>query len=307
MSKHTEDNFMSKFQIFTDSSSDLRKELRQENGIEYFRMGISVAGKALPADLDYEAYTPEQLYEWVADFSNHCKTSMVNPLEFEEKMVPYLEQGIDILYIACSSALTGTQNVFHLVVRDLQERYPDRKFVCIDSLIAAYGLGWLTLDAKKQQDAGASLEEVVAWVEAHKFDYNQVVTVETLSYLKAAGRVKGAAAFFGNLMSVKPIFISDRKGNNFVVKKVKGTKNALNEIFEDVKARIHLDECKEVVIVQCMAQKYADLLKERLETELGVTTRIEWLGPIIGITCGPGTVGCFYKGEEVLRFEGDGK
>lgn len=297
---------MSKYQIFTDSCSDLSKELRHSNGIEYFRMGISVGDRLLPADLDFEAYSPEQLYGWIADLKNHCKTTMVNPLEFEEKMVPYLEKGIDILYIACSSALTGTQNVFNLVIEDLKTRYPERKMVCVDSLIASYGLGWLTLDAKKQQDAGKTLEEVVEWVHAHKFNYNQIVTVETLTYLKAAGRVKGTAAFFGNLMSVKPIFISDRKGNNFVIKKVKGTKNALNEIFEDVKARIHLDECKEVVVVQGMAMDNANKLKERFEKELGVTVRIEWIGPIVGITCGPGVVGAFYYGDEVTRFDGDG-
>lgn len=297
---------MSKFQIFTDSSSDLSTELRKEYGIEYFKMGITVAGESYPADLDYEAYSYDQMYAWIADLNNHCKTAMVNPIEFEEKMVPYLEKGYDILYIACSSALTGTQNVFNLVRSELQDRFPDRKMVCVDSLIASMGLGWLTIDARKQQLNGASIEEVVAWCESHKFKYNQCVTVETLTYLKAAGRVKGTAAFFGNLLGVKPIFISDRKGNNFVVKKVKGTKNALNEIFEQTKAKIHLDECKEVWIVHGAALESANKLKERLETELGVTAHIGKLGPIIGITCGPGCVGTFCYGEEVTRFDGDG-
>jgi DegV family protein with EDD domain len=297
---------MAKFQIFTDSSSDLSKELRKEYGIEYFQMGITVRGESYPADLDYDAYSFEQLYAWIADTSNQCKTAMVNPLEFENKMVPYLEKGYDILYIACSSALTSTQNVFSLVRSELQDRFPDRKMICIDSLIAAYGLGWLTIDARKQQLNGASIEEVIDWVEANKFKYNQCVTVETLTYLKAAGRVKGTAAFFGNLLGVKPIFISDRKGNNFVIKKVKGTKNALNEIFEQTKAKIHKDECNKVVVVQGDAMDNALKLKERLETELGVEVEIASLGPIIGITCGPGCVGTFCYGEEVTRYDGDG-
>ena len=298
---------MSKYQIFTDSCSDLSKEIRTKAGIEYFRMGFNVGDKLYPADMDFELYSPEQLYAWIGDLKNHCKTSMVNPLEFEEKMVPYLEKGIDILYIACSSALTGTQNVFNLVVEDLKTRYPERKMICVDSLIASYGLGWLTLDAKKEQDKGATIEEVVEWCNTHKFHYNQIVTVDTLTYLKAAGRVKGTAAFFGNIIGVKPWFISDRKGNNFVIKKVKGTKNALNEIFEITKEKIHLDKCKEVCIVQGMAMDNALKLKERFEKELGVTCHIEWIGPIVGITCGPGVIGTFCYGEEVTRYDGDGK
>ena len=298
---------MSKFQIFTDSCSDLSTALREKHHIEYFRMGFSVGDKTLKADLDFELYTPEQLYAWIGDLKNHCKTSMVNPVEFEERMIPFLEKGIDILYIGCSSALTGSQNVFNLVSTELKEKYPERKFVCVDSLNASLGLGWLCIDASKKQDEGATLEEVVEYCEARKFKYNQIVTVETLTYLKAAGRVKGGAAFFGNIIGVKPLFISDRKGNNLVIRKVKGTKNALNALFDETKEKIDLNECKEVYIVQGMAQEHALKLKERFETELGVTAHIEWIGPTIGITCGPGVIGVFCYGEEVTRYDGDGK
>lgn len=298
---------MSKFQIFTDSSSDLSTKFRNEYQIEYFRMGINVGEKLLPADLDFVEYSPEQLYAWIGDLSNHCKTSMVNPVEFENKMVPYLEKGYDILYIACSSALTGTQNVFNLVKSELQDRFPERRMICVDSLIASFGLGWLTIDARKQQLEGKSLDEVVEWIEDHKFKYNQITTVETLTYLKAAGRVKGAAAFFGNIIGVKPLFISDRKGNNFVIKKVKGTKNALNEIFEETKAKMDIENCNKVCIVQGMAMENALKLKERFENELGSEVHIEWIGPIVGITCGPGVIGTYCYGEEVTRYEGDGK
>ena len=68
---------MAKYQIFTDSSSDLSKEQRKEYGIEYFRMIISVKDKEYHADLDYEEYTNEQFYKWVGDLSNHCKTSFI--------------------------------------------------------------------------------------------------------------------------------------------------------------------------------------------------------------------------------------
>jgi fatty acid-binding protein DegV len=62
---------MSKYQIFTDSCSDLSKEIRTKAGIEYFRMGFNVGDKLYPADMDFELYTPEQLYAWIGDLKNH--------------------------------------------------------------------------------------------------------------------------------------------------------------------------------------------------------------------------------------------
>ncbi len=48
-----------KFKIFTDSSSDLIKDMREKYDIEYFSMGIVVGGKDYHVDLDFEEYSQE--------------------------------------------------------------------------------------------------------------------------------------------------------------------------------------------------------------------------------------------------------
>ena len=133
----------------------------------------------------------------------------------------------------------------------------------------------------------------------------QFATVDTLTYLKAAGRIKGTAAFFGNIMGVKPIFISDRKGNNLTVNKVKGTKASLNELFEGIKNAFVPGETTEVFIGQGMAMERAEGLKKRIEEELNLKATIQWIGPIVGTTCGPGVIATFCRGKEVTRYEGD--
>ena len=50
----------------------------------------------------------------------------------------------------------------------------------------------------------------------------------------------------------------------------------------------------------------AELLKNRIESELNIKATIIWIGPIVGTTCGPGVIGTFCYGKEVTRFEGDG-
>ena len=68
---------MHKFQIFTDSSSDLSTEQRNKHHLEYFRMGITVNDAIYHADLDFKEYSPEQLYEWIKDTSKKVKTSLI--------------------------------------------------------------------------------------------------------------------------------------------------------------------------------------------------------------------------------------
>ena len=297
---------MAKYQIFTDSSCDLSTDIREANNIAYFYFGLVVDGNEYPADLDWKAYSPEEFYGWLSA-GKKVKTTQVSMEEVINKVRPLFEQGIDVIYLGCSSALTGSMNLFELAKTELMEEFPDRKMIGVDTLAAACTLGMMVVDAAKKQQEGLSIEELQQWVLDNRFFYNQFATVDTLTYLKAAGRIKGTAAFFGNIMGVKPIFISDRKGNNFTVNKVKGTKASLNELFEGVKNAFVPGETKEIYVGHGMALDRALLLKKRIEEELNVPVRIEVIGPIVGTTCGPGVIATFCRGKEVTRYDGDGK
>ena len=295
---------MAKYQIFSDSSCDLSTELRKANNLEYFYFGLVVDGVEYKADLDWQEYSPEEFYGWLSS-GKKVKTTQVSMEEVLNKVRPYFEKGIDVIYIGCSSALTGSMNLFELAKQQLMEEFPDRKMIGVDSLTASCTLGVLLLDAAKEQQKGASIEELEKWVYDNRFFYNQFATVDTLTYLKAAGRIKGTAAFFGNIMGVKPIFISDRKGNNLTVNKVKGTKASLNELFECVKNACVPGVTDQIYIGQGMAMERAEALKKRVEDELNMKATILWIGPIVGTTCGPGVIATFCRGKEVLRYEGD--
>ena len=297
---------MAKYQIFTDSSCDLSPELRKEYGLEYFYFGLVVDGVEYRADLDWKDYSQEEFYGWLSQ-GKKVKTTQVSMEEVMTRVRPYFEKGVDVIYIGCSSALTGSINLFELAKKELMEEFPDRKMIGVDSLAASCTLGMMVLDAARQQQKGLSIEELQQWIFDNRFFYNQFATVDTLTYLKEAGRIKGTAAFFGNIFGVKPIFISDRKGNNLTVNKVKGTKASLNELFEGVKNAFVPGETTEVFIGQGMAMERAEGLKKRIEEELKVKATITWIGPIVGTTCGPGIIATFCRGKEVTRYEGDGQ
>ena len=294
---------MAKYQIFSDSSCDLSPELRKANNLEYFYFGLVVDGVEYRADLDWKDYSPEEFYGWLSQ-GKKIKTTQVSMEEVMTRVRPYFEKGIDIIYIGCSGALTGSMNLFELAKTELMEEFPDRKMIGVDSLAASCTLGMMLLDASKKQKEGLSIEELQQWVLDNRFFYNQFATVDTLTYLKAAGRIKGVAAFFGNIMGVKPIFISDAAGNNAVIKKAKGTKNSLEELIAGIKDVIDVENCKEVFVGHGNVVERAEIIKQRLEDELNIKATIYWIGPIVGTTCGPGVLAVTCFGKEVTYVEG---
>lgn len=297
---------MSKFQIFADSCSDLSLELREKYHLDYARMNVVVDGEEKIADLDWNEFKPEEFYGWLSA-GRHLKTTQVPLTEFINRFTPYLEKGIDVLYISCSSKLSGSINIFELAKQELLEKFPERKLIGVDSLNACFGEGTLAIMASLKQDEGASIEEVAEYVKSIRNNMMQFATVDTLDYIKAAGRIKASKAILGNLFHKKPIFISDAHGDNFTLGTVTGTKNADLELFKGAVARLQLDKFKTVFIGQGMAQERAERLKEKLLNEFkDIEVKICWIGPIIGTTCGPGVLAVFGFGKEVTCFDGDG-
>ena len=180
---------MAQFKIFIDSTGDLPKDLRDEYDIDYCPMIVTVDEKEIVASLDYDqGYTLKQFYDVMRE-GRRIFTSQVPDQVFVEKFTAALEAGEDILYIACSSKLSASVLAGEKVAQKLREEYPNRKIVVFDSKIACYGQGEMAICASKFRKEGKSLDEVVAWLNANIFKFNQFATVDSLTYLKRAGRV----------------------------------------------------------------------------------------------------------------------
>lgn len=298
---------MSKFVIFTDSTSDLTTEQRRSHGIEYVRMLVNWTDKDKKfhetyADLDWTEMSPSEYYNLMRDGSV-IMTSQVTEQEFDLKFIPHLEKGEDILYLACSSGLSASGALAERLFKEkYSKKFPERTVRVVDTLTSVMAEGTMVLDAAEMKEAGKSLEEIAQTIEKTRLSYNQSATVEDLTTLAKHGRVKAATAFFGNIFGVKPILISDAKGMNFAIEKAKGRRNALLRVASLAKERVIAPE-KQVCYV-CEA----DARPEDLELLVGQLKQIGFkdvvvqkLGPIISASCGPATIGVYYKGQEETR------
>ena len=292
---------MRDYVILSDSCCDLDADLRKKYGIEYIPMRIIFGDTDIPASLDWEKISPKEFYDMMRG-GVRVRTAQINADEFKEAFSKYLDEGKDVMYIACSSALSNSYKSSLMAHDILAQEGPDGKIVCINSRNACLGLGMICMTASELRAEGKSIDETAQYIEAHKQEVNQFATVESLNYLKRAGRVSTTSAVFGGLLQVKPIIISDADGQNVAVEKVKGRKNSLVRLADLFKETYRSNPHQRICIGHADAPEAAEelktLVKERMPEE-GVEVITAGIGPIIGATTGPGTLAVYCYGKEV--------
>lgn len=297
---------MRRVKIITDTCSDLTPALLSQYDIDYAKMSVVEDGVESPAPLDWDAETYHEFYDKIRN-GKRITTSQVPISEFERIFTQYLDDGYDIVYIACSSKQSSSVNTGSVVAKKLLVNYPDAKIFCIDSLNASIGEGMLAIEAAKMAKDGKSAEEINDYIISVRKNVGEYFTVHTLEYLKRAGRVSASSAFFGNLMGIKPILVSDVDGRQAAFKKVKGRQNSIKELVALTKESIRESKEQTLYVVQSdTVQEDIDTLVELLKQEIDCRDIcVLTLGPIIGASAGPDALGVLFFGEKVTFVGGN--
>ena len=296
---------MRKFAVIGDSTCDLTDELRKEYDIDYCRMMVSWKNKdgqdkEIYASLSWDEMSHVDYFDLIAS-GTRVFTAQVTEQEFDLVFERHLAKGEDVLYIGCSSALSASISLGLRLISKYEKKYPEAKILILDPLNSCMGQGLMLMKASELRKAGKTIEETYNEIDAHKLEVHQLATVENLDTLKRAGRVKASKAFFGNLFGVKPILISDAKGNNYAIEKQKGRRNALLRVVEMAKERVVNPENQTCWIsdAECKAEDL-ELLVEHLKSDVHFKeVKVVPMGPIIGASTGKGTIGVYFYGEKV--------
>lgn len=283
---------MRDYVIFTDSACDLSPELLKEWGVQYrnltFRFNDSekeYSNEDMPVEAFYEKMKAGGI----------AKTAAVNADAFAAEFEKILQDGKDVLYVGFSSGLSTTFNSARIAAENLKEKYPDNKIIVVDTLAASAGEGlmvYLTVEEKKK---GATIEEAAEFVTNLIPRMGIWFTVDDLVYLKRGGRVSPTAAFFGNLLGIKPVLYMDNEGHLIPVSKVRGRRTAITALADQYTERAVNKENGTVFISHGACMKDAELLASILKERHGVTVKIITdVGPVIGAHSGPGTLALFF-------------
>jgi len=289
---------MRKFCVMADSTCDLGMDLLKKYDIEYVQMNYVVDGKEFGASLNWEQISSKDYYDLMRN-GTRIQTTQVPRNVYEDAFNAHLDAGEDIVYIGCSSALSGSVKLAQIVADEILAKREGEIYV-IDSLCSSLGQGMMAIWASEMRSAGKTAAETAKYIEENRLKVNQCGTVGSLEYLRRAGRIKASKAFFGNLFGVKPLIISDIKGQNYAYKKVKGIVNARNETADMLIEAAENTEDQTLYISHADNLEGAELLRDAFFAKAKFKdVYISTIGPIVGASVGPGTIISFVFGKEV--------
>lgn len=287
---------MRDFVIMTDSCCDMTAALAEELELVVLPLSLHMGDEVYRNWLDGREIGFQEFYAKIRS-GQLATTSAVSVGEFTAEMRKILSAGKDILCINFSSALSATYQSASIAAQDLREEFPDAKILVVDSLCASLGQGLLVYLCAKERRKGRSLEEVHAFAEETKGKVCHWFTVDDLNHLKRGGRVSAATAFFGTMLSIKPVMHVDDGGHLVPVSKARGRKSSLLALVDRMEATA-IDPASQTVFIShgdCEAD--ARFVAEEITRRLGTKDiRINYVGPVIGNHSGPGTLALFFLG-----------
>ncbi|MBQ6950401.1 MAG: DegV family protein [Clostridia bacterium] len=284
--------------FMTDSDSDLLYSIADERNIPVVKMPYILDGKEYFDDNGRAGVEKEFFAKMRA--GSAPSTSLLSTPVYVDYFEPIFASGKDILFIAFSSKMSNTiLNIFE--ARDeLLKKYPERKMIVVDTLSISAPMTLLILKAHDMYLAGATMEEIEAWVLENRFRAQVWMTVDDLKYLYRGGRISSTSAIFGSMLNIKPILTMGKGGKIDPAEKVQGSKKAMKIIAERVAENIENPGEQTLILLHGDAEeeamKLADIVKARIPEIKEI--RLQMIGPVIGAHCGPGTMAVCFMGRE---------
>ena len=270
--------------IVTDSSCDLPESVIADHRITIVPLTIRFGEEGF---VDREELSVDEFWERLTTGEVTPETAAPSVGRFQDAYKALSDEGADgIVAVMISSGISATHQSAAIAAEQLVSGIPVR---VVDSRLVSGALGMAVVAAAEAAEAGGTIAEVEAAVLDAAADTNLFAALDTLEYLKRGGRIGGAAAFFGNLLDVKPIITFD-DGVVHPGGRVRTRKKALAAILA------HLDEIGDAEVgVLHSDPEDLDAFVASLE-DRGITNPpLFRLGPVVGTHAGPGVLGVVYR------------
>ncbi|HEL9630288.1 TPA: DegV family protein [Streptococcus suis] len=274
------------FTIVTDSTSDLPISWVQENDVTVLGLTINLDGVTYETVGENRLTSTDLLAKM--ETGGLPTTSQVNVGQFEEVFEAAVKEGKEVLYLAFSSALSGTYQS-GIIARDMVlDNYPDAVIEIVDTKAAAIGEGYLVMQAAQSRATGKSLAETKALIEDLVPRLRTYLLVDDLNHLVRGGRLSKAAALIGGLVNIKPLLALNAEGKLEAIAKIRGRKKGIKEMLN-----LTLDNLDHstVMVAYTGDLDAAEAIKATLLEDSRVSdVLLTELGPIIATHTGTGAL-----------------
>jgi DegV family protein with EDD domain len=276
--------------IVTDSACDLPPSLCDELGISVVPLTIRFGDQEF---VDRRELSADQFWTKVRTVSQLPETAAPSVGAFEETFRSLADDGAaGVVCINLSSRMSATMQSAQVAAKALDGLCP---IEVIDSKSATMGIGSLVAHAARLALDGADVDTITASVVERRERSHLIGIVDTLDYLRKGGRIGGAQAFLGSVLSIKPI-IEVKDGAVEAAGKVRTRSKAL---------RFAVDQLKESTVDElAVMHAQAEDLDQFLDMLDPIVPRdqilVGMIGPVVGVHTGPGTIGIVWSTKPEL-------
>ncbi|WP_238906325.1 DegV family protein [Clostridium sp. YIM B02506] len=287
---------MKDYVILTDSGCDLPKDLVKDLDVNYIGLVCLFKGSEYIEDCG-QSLSYKDFYKGIRE-GEQPTTGQVNSYRFAQEFEKHVEANKAVIYIAFSSALSGTYNSSLIARNEVLEKYPNADITIIDSKLASGGHGLLVYLAARKRQEGSTKEDLVKWIDETYLRVNSYFFVEDLNHLKRGGRISATSALVGGMLNIKPILHVNDEGKLINIAKAKGRKKAISTLFDYAERKMLNPEDQTIVITHADCLEDAETFAENLKKHLKVKeVIINYIGLAIGSHTGAGAMTVFFIGE----------
>ena len=270
--------------IVTDSACDVPDAVCADLGIEVVPLTIRFGEDEF---VDRKELSTEEFWRRVESSSVLPETAAPSVGAFEEVFRRLADEGATgIVCVNLSSELSATIQSAQLAAKALDGLCPVE---IVDSRSASVGIGHLALHAARRAREGADLATLVSELEDRRDRSRLLGALDTLEYLQRGGRIGGAQAFLGSLLSIKPV-ITVRDGVVDKAGQVRTRSKALRYIVDQVPA----GRVESLAVMHAQApdvDEFVAMLQEKIGD---VAIDVGMIGPVVGVHAGPRTLGAVW-------------
>lgn len=284
---------MSRVAVVTDSASDMDPARAASLGISVVPLLVTFGTDTYEAGLNLSI--DEFWQRMTAPDAPFPKTAACSPGSFQAAYQKAFDGGAEsIVSVHVSDSLSGTIKSAQVA----RAMFKDRDIQIVDSMSASMGEGILAEMAVDMANAGASAAQIGETLSRRRDDLHIYLALETLEYLKRGGRISGARAAIGTLLSVKPI-IEVKQGAVDTADRVRTRGKARERLIELLTQR-PIERLAILHTTDAGVEEFADQLVAQAGLDRSKVT-IDIVGASVGPHVGPGCVGAVALYTEASR------
>ena len=273
---------MARVRVITDSACDLPEEIARRLEIDIVSLSIRFGDQEFTDRVDLSP----------AEFWAKCKasktlpaTSAPSPGAFQTAYQRAITDGCDgVIVLTLSALLSATHQSATVAAEAIAGQIDVR---VIDTKAVSMAQGLLVMDVAEAAIAGDDLETLVIHAEELLNKVGVVAMLDTLEHLIKGGRVGGAKALLGQVLSIKPL-LELKDGLVAEAGRQRTKAKALTAIAEVAKSHAPL---RRLALIHGASSEVSVLEALVAGIQVEYPLVIADMGPTVGTHGGPGIIG----------------